>query len=635
MYTKENALADLELVKRVLSAETATRNMFFDAFANEYIKHKEHLFKYFDQKGRLESVIVQGLNKKSDVVEFVSDVLKKKFSDHDAFVLQDYIRTTLEAFGQPVIAFLTNAIVTDVEHNGRFFQKGTKLTKALCKCIAENDSAKSFLQENLPQALSYVYDSITHNQRCCLSINPLDILFCSTHASFTSCHKLSGAYASGAVAYINDRNSLIAFTYEEKKQYENRGVCFDWEYKLWRQYVFIDTDNYSAVMQREYPKSSAAATKEARRLTASLLYNYAHDNGDEIQMNWKVAHSKYDDEERYGDDRVHLDFGGYGYGGDSQSSVIFMREKIFEGSYGNPYACPACGTFREDEVDRDDRGVAGFLCNECQGLVRCICPICGGEMNECDDVCERCRDDGYAVCEDCGEIQQIEIEGVCYDCAIARGYEGCDCCGELTLHAKHFKGRVLCEYCYGKYYSVCTVCGEVYRRSDMILYVSNGKDVFCCSDCSEKHNVECAACGKETNVQSTVIINGMTLCKKCADEYVYTTHNGYMHKSKLVRFDGEYFSKDEELYVFERRVGDQNFIAIIDNNFNRHYTHIVLCEFPEIANNLAPIARVKFTDHVPEQPLELLPEDARKKWYMRGTEVILFANYYLCAEEVL
>jgi len=108
-----------------------------------------------------------------------------------------------------------------------------------------------------------------------------------------------------------------------------------------------------------------------------------------------------------------------------------------------------------------------------------------------------------------------------------------------------------------------------------------------------------------------------------------------MHKSKVVRFDGEYFLRDEELYVFERRVGDQNFLAIIDNNFNRYYTHIVLCEFPEIANNLAPIARVKFTDHVPEQPLEWLPEDARKRWRMRGTEVVLFANYYLCAEEVL
>ncbi|NCB44169.1 MAG: hypothetical protein EOM59_16360, partial [Clostridia bacterium] len=242
MYTKENALADLELVKRVLSAETARRNMFFDAFANEYIEHKEHLFPYFDEKGRIESVIVQGINKKADVVEFVNEVLKKKFSDHDAFVLQDYIKATLEAFGQPAIAFLTNALVTDVEYNGRLFQKGTRLTRALCKCVAEDDPAGSFLKANLPHALSYVYDSIAHNQRCCLSINPLDILFCSTHAAFTSCHKLSGGYASGAAAYINDRNSLIAFTYEEKKEYDNCGVCFDWEYKLWRQYVFIDTD---------------------------------------------------------------------------------------------------------------------------------------------------------------------------------------------------------------------------------------------------------------------------------------------------------------------------------------------------------------------------------------------------------
>lgn len=635
MYTKENALADLELVKRVLSAETATRNMFFDAFANEYIKHKEHLFKYFDQKGRLESVIVQGLNKKSDVVEFVSDVLKKKFSDHDAFVLQDYIRTTLEAFGQPVIAFLTNAIVTDVEHNGRFFQKGTKLTKALCKCIAENDSAKSFLQENLPQALSYVYDSITHNQRCCLSINPLDILFCSTHASFTSCHKLSGAYASGAVAYINDRNSLIAFTYEEKKEYSNRGVYFDWEYKLWRQYVFIDTDHYSAVMQREYPKSSSAATKEARRLTASLLYNYAHDNGDEIQMNWKVAHSNYDDEERFGDDRVHLDFGGYGYGGDSPSSVIFMREKIFEGSYGNPYACPACGTFRGNEVDDDDRGVAGFLCNECQGLEHYVCPICGNEMNEDDRVCESCRDEGYGVCEDCGEVQMIEIEGVCHDCAIARGYWMCDHCGQMSFDEKHsYKDLFICDDCYREYYAVCEMCGELHRKHVMTIYIADGKDVFCCSDCAEKYNIKCASCGKEMSVHSAVLLNGMNLCKECANEYVYTLH-GYVRKSRVVRFGGEYFLKDVELYVFERKVGDQNFLTIIDNNFNRYYTHIAVDDFPKIDDDLVPVARVKFVDYAPEQPLELLPEDARKKWYMRNSEVILFANYYLCAEEVL
>lgn len=212
----------------------------------------------------------------------------------------------------------------------------------------------------------------------------------------------------------------------------------------------------------------------------------------------------------------------------------------------------------------------------------------------------------------------------------------CDHCGQMSFGEKHsYKDLFICDDCYREYYAVCEMCGELHRRSEMTMYIEDGKDVFCCSDCAEKYNIKCATCGKEISVHSAVTLNRMSLCKECADQYVCTPYNGYVHKSKVVRFNGEYFLRDEELYVFVRKVCDENFLSIIDNSFNRYYTHIIVGDFPAMGNDLVPVARVKFVDSAPDQPLELLPEDARKKWHMRSSEVILFANYYLCAEEVL
>jgi len=85
--------------------------------------------------------------------------------------------------------------------------------------------------------------------------------------------------------------------------------------------------------------------------------------------------------------------------------------------------------------------------------------------------------ENYFVCEECGEVFEIEemvcVRGrgeyyVCLSCAGKIAF-CCECCGEYYDYDYYNylwtsdTGELICEECANRYFFVCEDCGKVYR----------------------------------------------------------------------------------------------------------------------------------------------------------------------------
>lgn len=158
--------------------------------------------------------------------------------------------------------------------------------------------------------------------------------------------------------------------------------------------------------------------------------------------------------------------------------------------------------FKYGETPEEDRFVDG---------TKCAC--CGEILDEDDEtyqtmdgetICESCRDEYYAECEECGDLEHrdnmnyIEDIGyVCEDCT-ENHYIWCEICEEYTHEDDatwiESEQRSICAHCRDKHYIWCEECEE-WHSSDETTYVESvEKDV--CDDCLEEYYEKCCECGE-------------------------------------------------------------------------------------------------------------------------------------------
>lgn len=169
------------------------------------------------------------------------------------------------------------------------------------------------------------------------------------------------------------------------------------------------------------------------------------------------------------------------------------------------------------------------------------CEDCGDYVLEDDStplgwkiVCNSCRDEGYFLCDRCGEWSHIDFS---YP-VVGRGQGGV----EVRYH-------YYCEECASEHTFMCARCEERYDDSFEYQYVEVGdfRDCYLCdSCCNDLDVVECDECGCVVARPNYDDSTGRSLCDDCYnsldDEEDYSdpppTLTGY-HKTQYLRWLGE------------------------------------------------------------------------------------------------
>ena len=357
------------------------------------------------------------------------------------------------------------------------------------------------LREMVLLYYSQLLNSVKVTPRVVLSVNPLDFLLASAHTSgWTSCHNFrDGGHRTGAMAYALDECSLIAYATvaDETLDFENQeeGI-YDVPVRLWRQMVFIDLNNKSAIHSRHYTKTNALYEKYARKLSARVISELTG-----APYHWRVKHFsdkaslKNEEEENDGNNAPYYKqtVHGWHYQDDPASRIILDGgefPKVYTGT--REFPCICCGD------DRDDDDEESYL-GEC----------CGGNPNRV--YCWHCeqgirRDDAEwhgdtPYCRSCFE----EKFGTCYACDTT--------CEHDDLTEVH--GHEYCESCRDRRFSCCEKC-EDYEDSDEVLYVKDA-DEWWCEHCRKHHAHECDDCGDW--FEEAEKICGKYYCEDCADDH--------------------------------------------------------------------------------------------------------------------
>lgn len=544
---------------------------------DQYVQNKGWLFEYFDDEGRIEAKCESAFENRFQMKELAFTIIKDLLpSIKEKYRLtptmpSNWHSDVLEITFELLLNMLTveevvnNTFAEDLELQadalmpvGIKFVKGQKVSKALCAIRIECTSATSeedikynhdIQQKILALATSRFMQAVKAGETCCISINPVDILLSSSHAGFHSCHSLDGSYRAGVLSNMVEKTTIVAYTYMTKRLLGDyaRYKSFSHDelripYKSWRQNVFLDVGSYAAVMFREFDGMRVTAAKTARKLTADLLKKIADKEGREYEQKYLVRRSKYGDDDSCSTslDSVKLVYEGFGYAGDSPTSVIMLKpaETSVYVKYGSPYKCPACGAMRESEEESDN-----FLCNECTQTERFYCEVCGDECSEDDEgICEDCRYRGYGYCAGCGSVAQLSDNGYCDECFNDMFFI-CDRCS--SAERKEYGNEVLigesvmhvCNQC-SRYYSTCEDCSNMYPEEDVTVVREGDTLISVCDKCLENRMAHCSVCGNEIRLSDAELDSDyFPVCKECAKGIVETYNGKRLHKSKVYRYD--------------------------------------------------------------------------------------------------
>jgi hypothetical protein len=269
-----------------------------------------------------------------------------------------------------------------------------------------------------------------------------------------------------------DKVSAVAYVYSKEKQYGGHLL----PEKIWRQMVFFDLNQRSAILSREYPFENPIYAKHVRKLASKVL---AEHHNTEHKWRYKQlsdgASSKWGEEGITSRGNYYLDNKGLGYK-DDPTAVLKMKEggSIPDVDIGSRYPCPSCGTTRSKDENNER-----LICDECDGSSKYNCDSCGGRYNE-DEVetfggncyCSSCFNNRFFYCFSCGEAERHE-DAVTDD-----------------------DGDLYCDLCAKEYLTYCEHCESYYRKDSRVDFVYvDSVDETICSNCIDKDFSSCTNCG--------------------------------------------------------------------------------------------------------------------------------------------
>jgi hypothetical protein len=180
-----------------------------------------------------------------------------------------------------------------------------------------------------------------------------------------------------------------------------------------------------------------------------------------------------------------------------------------------------------------------------------ICAICGEVIGEDEDylenssgeyLCEKCQDDGYLMCEDCGEFTDETY-------SIDDGY------------------KYVCRECTYDYY-YCERCNEYFTRSNVY---DTYDDYYVCEHCAENHYYRCENCGNYVHEDDACWNERREeyYCPNCYEnncEYDGCVEGYHAHKYRTIKF---YQDNNDYTVDYDNYAGGYGFELEVDNGDNR------------------------------------------------------------------
>lgn len=226
----------------------------------EWAKNKEHIFKLFGNKLKIEKEVD---------TQLPVTLIEAKL---EAFLKNDFKESKYNL----IKAFLMNLGCDEIADNllqDNFkmfdvtFKRGTKISKCFKSLIK-----KEWLEEaNIKYSM--FLQSLKAKGTAVLSIDPMDYLTMSANGSgWRSCHAPDGEYRVGTVAYLMDGPSVISYV----KSSEDCVLCDGTIHtnKIWRQIVLINDENTYALQLRQYPNSSHANAETVGKMLVQAIEGY-------------------------------------------------------------------------------------------------------------------------------------------------------------------------------------------------------------------------------------------------------------------------------------------------------------------------------------------------------------------------
>ncbi len=318
-----------------------------------------------------------------------------------------------------------------------------------------------------------------------LSANILDLMLISESACFGSCQSFSGGNRSGALQYLFDGHTTVAYYYQQERNYRGHPL----PYKLWRRLVHLDLKKKSAVFMREYPSDTnvpACLEEELNQAVASILSKAKKADWKEknVDLGQRPVqqHSGNDDDGLAYIDNPSENGGHY---------VIVKGGKKPDLKLSKTIPCPFC-------KDGELADPSTFKCDLCNGGFRCPCckEVCseedGEEVEGGTMVCGNCFDKSYRRCSDCDTAYLAKAmansEGsahvYCKKCAKTNLFP-CPACKRTMSTAgqdKRPNGEVICYACFRKDYAYCDCCHKAKERSDL----GSQFGYYRCLDCQKR-----------------------------------------------------------------------------------------------------------------------------------------------------
>lgn len=371
---------------------------------------------------------------------------------------------------------------------------GQRITKIVNKyCIMYGLDKEKVFSLTYNQAYAKYCDAITPlkiKRHTIISINPIDYLTMSFGNSWASCHTIdkenkrgmensySGCYSSGTMSYMLDSTSIVFYTIDASYN-GNRPFM---QPKINRNMFHYDNiDNIDVLIQgRLYPQSCDGDTgmyKDIRMIMQKVFADCLNINN--LWMNKKgtdVCDELIESEGTHYPDYKHFDTCNVSIPKEQFTSWDLEGGEMYVGHYP---ICPDCGREHEEEEN--------ICCENCSDE-RQVCADCGARRDE-DDMfyingdwyCDEC----VYYCEECNEY-------------------------ERTSNAAYRNGNEIyvCDECLDNYYTYCDACEEYHRDRDM---TRTEEGYVYCENCVDDNAIyieykdnyyesdnccECEQCGK-------------------------------------------------------------------------------------------------------------------------------------------
>lgn len=521
MYSKEDHDRDWELVRQLICEVYDIPPSFTKGVDHmrQLWMQKSWAFPFLDSNGRLIKEVEYTVDKKH-LLEYypkfvaLGRVLAAKEGYADVFqydrgmsAIRSLLRLMENKFS--VKDILNNKLSQDLYVGETKVAKGTKLTKALrvlvlkdeyewaCgRFIGYSSEKKKEVADFMILFYSQIISMISNDSRDCvvISFNPLDILMSSwVTTNWRSCHHLvDGQYRFGPYSFLLDGRSGIVYAYRElsKATHEKRDFLKGYKFpkKLWRQMVFFDIVNSSAVFSREYPQTMSSFASTARTMGAELLNRVKGTDFKEWRL-VKHADISVMPNEKVISSSVDIQHGSWHYPDNPTATIVLGKR--FVGKIGvDEVPCPCCG-----EKYSSAKNLPEGFCPNCHEIL-IKCGICGKRFISIGK-------QEYNVCPSCIETYAVKCAH-CKKTVLSHG-----------SHSVKFGDQFYCRKCAEDLLVRCYRCGEINRKEDLVHVREIDRHFYYCTECAQERVVVCAHCKTNVRISRAYELGGEWFCVSC------------------------------------------------------------------------------------------------------------------------